>query len=213
MVFCRINKCFVHWGAQVPCVTYSSSINALKSSYIHNVNGVSNTPRKKKIFMDKELLAGLYWVLSVEKKKDASLQSFLTMQHEQRLPDESLAINLYNIVLFTWCMTRKSATKLLPRKIQTSNSIQQASFFSRVSLFFQNQFFWLLLSSLSVKVVSEVRSTILYWLLANVFPAGVANFGKAMYRALERSTQDTRDGIFLYSAQASFLGRTLISPG
>ena len=39
---------------------------------------------------------------------------------------------------------------------------------------------------------------------ANVFPAGVANFGKAMYRSLERSTQDTRDGYFLYSAQASF---------
>ena len=39
---------------------------------------------------------------------------------------------------------------------------------------------------------------------ANVFPAGVANFGKAMYQSLERSTQDTRDGFFLYSAQASF---------
>ena len=39
---------------------------------------------------------------------------------------------------------------------------------------------------------------------ANVFPAGVANFGKAMQRSLERSTQDTRDGFFLYSAQASF---------
>ena len=39
---------------------------------------------------------------------------------------------------------------------------------------------------------------------ANVFPAGVANFGKAMYRSLERSTQDTRDGFFLYSAHASF---------
>ena len=39
---------------------------------------------------------------------------------------------------------------------------------------------------------------------ANVFPAGVANFGKAMYRSLERSTQDTRDGFFWYSAQASF---------
>ena len=38
----------------------------------------------------------------------------------------------------------------------------------------------------------------------NVFLAGVANFGKAMYRSLERSTQDTRDGLFLYSAQASF---------
>ena len=50
---------------------------------------------------------------------------------------------------------------------------------------------------------------------ANVFPAGVANFGKAMYQSLERSTQDTRDGFFLYSAQASFswprvdLGRLL----
>ena len=31
---------------------------------------------------------------------------------------------------------------------------------------------------------------------ANVFPAGVANFGKAMYRSLERSSQDTRDGFF-----------------
>ena len=39
---------------------------------------------------------------------------------------------------------------------------------------------------------------------ANVFPAGVANFGKATYRSLESSTQDTRDGYFLYSAQASF---------
>ena len=39
---------------------------------------------------------------------------------------------------------------------------------------------------------------------ANVFPAGEAHFGKAMYRSLERSTQDTRDGFDLYSAQASF---------
>ena len=31
---------------------------------------------------------------------------------------------------------------------------------------------------------------------ANVFPAGVTNFGKAMYRSLERSTQDTQDGFF-----------------
>ena len=31
----------------------------------------------------------------------------------------------------------------------------------------------------------------------NVFPAGVANFGKAMYRSIERSAQDTRDGFFL----------------
>ena len=39
---------------------------------------------------------------------------------------------------------------------------------------------------------------------ANVFPAGVAKFGKALYRSLERSTQDTRDGFFWYSTQASF---------
>ena len=39
---------------------------------------------------------------------------------------------------------------------------------------------------------------------ANVFPAGEANFGQAMYRSLERSTLDTRDGFDFYSAQASF---------
>ena len=39
---------------------------------------------------------------------------------------------------------------------------------------------------------------------ANVFPAEEANFGQAMYRFLKRSTQDTRDGFDLYSAQASF---------
>ena len=39
---------------------------------------------------------------------------------------------------------------------------------------------------------------------ANVFPAGEAHFGKAIYRSLERSTQDTRDGFFWSSAQASF---------
>ena len=39
---------------------------------------------------------------------------------------------------------------------------------------------------------------------AHVFPAGEANFGQAMYRSLERSTLDTRDGFDLYSAQASF---------
>ena len=40
---------------------------------------------------------------------------------------------------------------------------------------------------------------------ANVFPAGEAHFGQAMYRSLERSTQDNkRDGFDLYSAQASF---------
>ena len=38
----------------------------------------------------------------------------------------------------------------------------------------------------------------------NVFPAGVANFGKTVYRFPERSTQDNRDGFFLYSTQASF---------
>ena len=31
---------------------------------------------------------------------------------------------------------------------------------------------------------------------ANVFPAGMANFGEAMYRSLERSTLDTWDGFF-----------------
>ena len=40
---------------------------------------------------------------------------------------------------------------------------------------------------------------------ANVFQAGVANFGKAIYRSLERSTQETRDGLFLYSAQTSII--------
>ena len=40
-------------------------------------------------------------------------------------------------------------------------------------------------------------------LWANVFPAGEANFGQAMYRSLERSPQDTRDGFDSYSAQAS----------
>ena len=34
-----------------------------------------------------------------------------------------------------------------------------------------------------------------------------------MYRSLERSPQDSRDGIFLYSAQASFSWRVLIWPG
>ena len=47
----------------------------------------------------------------------------------------------------------------------------------------------------------------------NVFSAGLANFGKAMYRSLERSTQDTRNGFFFYSAQASFSCRALIWPG
>ena len=48
---------------------------------------------------------------------------------------------------------------------------------------------------------------------ANVFPAGVANFGKAMYRSLERSTQDTRDGFFWTVPGPHFLGRALIRPG
>ena len=40
---------------------------------------------------------------------------------------------------------------------------------------------------------------------ANVFSAGEANFGQAMYLSLEKSPQDTaRDGFDLYSAQASF---------
>ena len=39
---------------------------------------------------------------------------------------------------------------------------------------------------------------------ANVFPAGEANFAQAMYRSLERSAQDTRNGFDLYSVQASF---------
>ena len=41
-------------------------------------------------------------------------------------------------------------------------------------------------------------------LWANVFPAaGEANFGQDMYRSLERSPQNTRDGFDLYNAQAS----------
>ena len=39
---------------------------------------------------------------------------------------------------------------------------------------------------------------------ANVFPAREANFGRAKYRSLEMSTQDTQDGFDLYSAKASF---------
>ena len=41
-------------------------------------------------------------------------------------------------------------------------------------------------------------------LLSSIFPAGEGGFGQMMYRSLERSPQDPRDGIFLYSAQASF---------
>ena len=36
-----------------------------------------------------------------------------------------------------------------------------------------------------------------------IFLAGEANFVQAMYRSLERSPQDTRDGFNLYSAYAS----------
>ena len=48
---------------------------------------------------------------------------------------------------------------------------------------------------------------------ANVFPAGVANLGKAMHRSLERSTQDTRDGFFCTVPRPHFLGRALIWTG
>ena len=36
------------------------------------------------------------------------------------------------------------------------------------------------------------------------FQQGRVAFGQMMYRSLERSPQDSRDGIFLHSAQASF---------
>ena len=36
------------------------------------------------------------------------------------------------------------------------------------------------------------------------FPAGEGGFGQMKYRSLERSPHDSRDGFFLYSAQASF---------
>ena len=48
---------------------------------------------------------------------------------------------------------------------------------------------------------------------ADVFPAGVANFGKAMYRSLERSTQDTQDWFFGRVPRPHFFGRSLIWPG
>ena len=41
----------------------------------------------------------------------------------------------------------------------------------------------------------------------------MANFGKAVYRSLERSTQDTRDGFFCTVPRPHFLGRALIWPG
>ena len=37
-----------------------------------------------------------------------------------------------------------------------------------------------------------------------IFPAGEGGCGQMMYRSPERSPQDSRDGTFLYSAQASF---------
>ena len=37
-------------------------------------------------------------------------------------------------------------------------------------------------------------------LLSSLFPAGEGGFGQMMYRSPERSPQDSRDGIFLYSA-------------
>ena len=48
---------------------------------------------------------------------------------------------------------------------------------------------------------------------ANVFPAGVANFGKAMYQSQERPTKDTRDGFFCTVPRPHFLGRALIWSG
>ena len=41
-------------------------------------------------------------------------------------------------------------------------------------------------------------------LLSSIFPAGEGGFGQMMYRSPERSPQDSQDGIFWYSAQASF---------
>ena len=41
-------------------------------------------------------------------------------------------------------------------------------------------------------------------LLSSIFPAGEGGFGQMRYWSLERSPQDSREGVFLYSAQASF---------
>ena len=38
----------------------------------------------------------------------------------------------------------------------------------------------------------------------SIFPAGEGGFGQMMYWSPERSSQDSRDGFFLYTAQASF---------
>ena len=49
---------------------------------------------------------------------------------------------------------------------------------------------------------------------ANVFPAGVANCGKAMYRSLERSTKDTGGMDFFCTVpRPHYLGHALIWPG
>ena len=48
---------------------------------------------------------------------------------------------------------------------------------------------------------------------ANVFPAGMGNSGKVMYRSLERSTQDPQDGFFCTMPRPHFLGRALIWSG
>ena len=41
-------------------------------------------------------------------------------------------------------------------------------------------------------------------LLSSIFPAGEGGFRQMMYWSPERSSQDSRDGFFLYTAQASF---------
>ena len=48
----------------------------------------------------------------------------------------------------------------------------------------------------------------------NAYPVGVANFGKAMYRCLERSIQEIREGFFFCTVpRPYFLDRALIWPG
>ena len=47
---------------------------------------------------------------------------------------------------------------------------------------------------------------------ANVFPAGVGNFGKAMYRSLERPRTSAGIDIFCTLPRPHFLGRVLIWP-
>ena len=48
---------------------------------------------------------------------------------------------------------------------------------------------------------------------ANVFPAGEANFGQAMYRSLERSTLDTPFGLICIVLRPRLLDRAFIWPG